>query len=663
MASREEKVSPVKFSVVQYVILAIFLVLGLRLWDLQVLNSEKYAALAENNRIREIPILAPRGKILDREGRLIVDNYPSFSALLLRDQQRDLNRDVELISQGLHIPVADIKDKLHRFAAEPKFRPMTLKDDLTPDQLAFIEAHRSELPELDVIMVHRRLYPRNGFMAHVIGYVGEVSEEMLNSPEYELYQPGDVVGKSGVEEEYNDLLIGKDGSRRTVVNSHGKELEQLGEIAPIPGQQLKLTIDLDLQIAAEEALEGHNGAVVALDPRTGEVLAMASRPTFDPNAFAVRISRQEWNQLVSDPAKPLMNKAIQAQLAPGSVFKIIMSLAGLQEGIAQDMHVNCGGGKTFYGRFFKCWIAARHTTHGDVDIRKAIYQSCDSFFYTLGERLGIERIAKYALAVGLGQKTHIDLPDEVSGVMPSEEWKIKNFKQKWYAGETISVAIGQGAIATTPIQLARAIGGIAMGGELHRPHVTFTEQLPEQYKQAAAEYPEVVHVPLDPKNLDIITDAMTAVVSPIGTAPSAHLQDIDFAGKTGSAQVVSNEARKILKSSEYADNGWFVGFTPHQHPEIVVAVLVEQGQHGSLAADLAAKVIKAYADKYHSRPPATKEASASRAQPLRMAAVWSAPSEEGSADGLHGGTYLVEDKTPRPTRNFSLARSQARPLP
>ena len=354
----------------------------------------------------------------------------------------------------------------------PQYQPIFLKDDITPDELAFVESHRNELPELDTIMAHRRLYPRNGFMAHLIGYVGEVSEEMLNQPRWEFYNPGDVVGKSGVELQYNQILMGKNGSRRAMVNSRGREVERLEEKPAEPGRQLKLTVDLDLQIAAEQALGDKNGAIVAMDPRNGEILAMVSRPTFDPNDFAVRVSRDQWSKLVNDDDHPLLNKAIQAQLAPGSTFKIIMATAGLQEGIAQDMHVICNGGATFYGRYFKCWVMAEHRTHGVVEISKAIYQSCDVFFYTLAEKLGIDRIAKYATMFGLGQKTGIDLPQEVSGVMPSEEWKIRNFKQKWYAGETISVGIGQGAVAVTPIQLARAIGAIASGGMLVRPHVT-----------------------------------------------------------------------------------------------------------------------------------------------------------------------------------------------
>src|ERR1051326_6962838 len=377
MFGRDEKVSQGRLTAVQYIILGIFLLLTYGLWRLQVSQSDLYSTLAEKNRIREVPILAPRGKILDREGRVIVDNYPSFSALLLRDSSRDLVADSDMIADGLHLDRKEVKDRIKRFASTPQYQPIYLKDDITPDELAFIESHRNELPELDTIMAHRRLYPRNGFMAHLVGYDGEVSEDMLNQPQFELYNPGDIVGKSGVELEYNTVLMGKKGSRGAVVNTHGGEVRTLENTPAEPGRALKLTVDLDLQIAAEQALEGHNGAIVAMDPRNGEILAMVSRPTFDPNDFAVRISRNEWTKLVNDDDHPLLNKAIQAQLAPGSTFKIIMATAGLQEGVAQDMHVNCGGGANFYGRYFKCWVVAEHRTHGSVDISKAIYQSCD----------------------------------------------------------------------------------------------------------------------------------------------------------------------------------------------------------------------------------------------------------------------------------------------
>ena len=652
MLRREEKVSPFRLTAVQYVLLAIFLLLAFGLWRLQVARSDYYSSLAEQNRIKQVPILAPRGKLLDREGRVIVDNYPSFSVLLLRDQNRNLDMDADKIAAGLHIPPDELRTRLSRMKAVPGYQPLFLKDDITPDELAFIESHRADLPELDVITVHRRLYPKNGFMAHVIGYVGQVSEEMLTQPQWELYSPGDVVGMSGVEQYYNDILMGKNGSRQVLVNSRGKEVGTLSDVPAVPGKQLKLTIDLDLQIAAEQALEGKPGAIVAMDPRTGEILAMASRPAFDPNAFAVRITRDEWNQLVTDPGKPLLNKAIQAQLAPGSVFKIIMATAGLQEGIAQDMIVNCGGGKSFYGRYFKCWISANHSTHGSVNITKAIYQSCDSYFYTLAERLGISRIAKYATMLGLGQKTGVDLPQESSGVMPSEEWKIKNFKQKWYAGETISVGIGQGAVATTPVQLARAIGAITTDGSLRRPHVAFPEQFPPEFKQVA-KYNDETRIPIDEKNWMTITDAMAQVVSPMGTAGRAAIPGVDIAGKTGSAQTVSNDLKKKMGASEknlYKDNGWFVGVTPRRNPELVVACLFEGGEHGALAAQVATKVIKAYVEKQRNRQTQVAKATPSAPKQAEVAAVWHASDAAQGDNKIQGGHYTVPLDTKTKTK-------------
>jgi len=640
MFGREEKVSAIRLTAVQYVVLFIFLLLAYGLWRLQVMQSGKYAQLAEQNRIRNVPILAPRGKILDREGRTIVDNYPSFSALLLRDSSRDLVADAEMIARGLHLNADEVRQRIRRAAWMPQYQPIFLKEDITPDELAFIESHKNELPELDTIMVHRRLYPRNGFMAHLIGYVGEVSEDMLNQPQFELYNPGDVVGISGVEKQYNGVLMGKNGSRRAIVNSRGREVGRLDETSAEPGKQLKLTVDLDLQIAAEQALADRNGAIVAMNPQNGEILAMVSRPTFDPNDFAVKISKDEWNKLVTDENHPLLNKAIQAQLAPGSTFKIIMATAGLQEGIAQTLHVNCAGGASFYGRYFKCWVVAEHRVHGPVEISKAIYQSCDVFFYTLAERLGIERIAKWATALGLGQKTGIDLPQEVSGVMPSEEWKIRNFKQKWYAGETISVGIGQGAVAVTPIQLARAIAGVANGGVLHRPHVINPTDLPPGVMPAGST-PDEVRVPLDPQNWELITDAMANVVNPIGTAPSAHLQGIDFAGKTGSAQTISNVAKARIANgkSKFKDNGWFVGVEPRRNPEIVVCALLEEGEHGYLAARAVAQVVKAYVEKQRRQP--TKVAGATYGK-VEVGALWSAPDADGDGNRLQGGRFFVD---------------------
>jgi penicillin-binding protein 2 len=642
MFGRDEKPSPIRLTAVQYTILAVFLLLAYGLWRLQVSQGDYYSAAAERNRVREVPILAPRGNIYDRNGKLIVRNYPSFTALLMRDSSRDLNADAPLIASGLHMDEKEVREKIRRFSSMPQYQPIYLKEDITPDEQAFIEAHKNELPELDTIMAYRRLYPRKGFMAHLIGYVGEVSEDMLNQPQFELYNPGDVVGKSGVELEYNQLLMGTNGSRQVVVNSHGKEVGQpLDEKAAVPGKPLKLTIDVDLQIAAEEAMEGKNGALVAMDPHTGEILAMVSRPTYDPNDFAIRIGRADWEKLVNDPGKPLLNKAIQAQLAPGSTFKIIMSVAGWQEGIAQTLQVHCNGSADFYGRNFKCWVSFEHRAHGDVDLTKAIYQSCDIFFYTLAEKLGIDRIARYATSFGIGQKTGIDLPDEASGVMPSEEWKLRNFRQKWFAGETISVGIGQGATAVTPVQLMRAIAAISMDGRMVVPHVVNPTDLPSGYLEVTR-YTDVKTIPVDPNGWNVITDAMSRVLLPEGTAPSAHIQGIDIAGKTGSAQVVSLALRaKHQNSSEFAQNGWFVGFTPRRNPDIIVCGLFEGGEHGKLAARFVTQVIKAYVDKQR-RQPTNVAKGLKNKDKVEVGALWTSQDPDGNQNEVNGGHFQLD---------------------
>jgi penicillin-binding protein 2 len=600
---RDEKVSASKLHASQYVVVLLLASLAAGMWRLQILGVNNFRLLADANRVRKIPVMAPRGKIFDREGRILVDNYPSVSCYLLREQTKNLQADIPLIARGLDLPVEQVQAVVRRYASSPKYEQIPLKQDITPDEQAFIAAHRNELPELETRDEQRRLYPRDGFAAHIIGYVGEVSEEDLNSSKYDFYEPGDVVGKSGVEETYDAILRGTDGSRDVIVDSHGNEVGQLGYTLAIPGQDLRLTIDLDLQRTAEAAMQGKNGAIVAMDPHTGEILAMVSRPTFDPNQFAVRLTKSYWSQIVNDPDHPLMNKAIQAQYAPGSTFKIIMSLAGLEENAAQTMHVMCNGGGTFFGRFFAC---DQH--HGMVDIDHAIPWSCDTFYYTLAEKLGIDTIAKYATELGLSQKTGVDLPDEASGTMPSTAWKLKTQHEKWYAGEVISVGIGQGAVQATPLQLARALGGIGSGGALKRPHVVFSDEIPQEVASAVATtYPGSGDrdIPISPDNWQTITDGMAQTMLPgaFDTGAPARLEGIDFAGKTGTAQVVNHSigGNNLLTGNARA-NAWFVGMVPRRNPDIVVAVLSEHGGWGATAAaPLAAQVVNAFVSKQRKR--------------------------------------------------------------
>jgi|CZKL01.1.fsa_nt_gi penicillin-binding protein 2 len=658
LGNRGEKLSSVKSTVVQYGILLMMLALAAGLWRLQVLGADNFRVLAEQNRIRKVPILAARGKLFDRENRLVVDNYPSVSCFLVREQNRNVDADLPQIAQGLNIDLEQLRATLKHYRAAPGYQPIPIKQDITADEQAFIEAHRNELPELETIDEERRLYPRDGYASHLIGYVGEVSEDDLNNPRYAAYEPGDVVGKAGVEETYDELLRGQDGSRDVIVDSHGREVGYLRTQHAVPGQDLKITIDNDLQRAAELALGNRNGAIVAMDPRNGEILAMVSRPSFDPNAFAIRIGRTDWNKLITDPDHPLMNKSIQAQLAPGSTFKILMSVAGLQENIAQTLKVNCSGGWGPYGFFHHC-----DEKHGAVDIHNAIPYSCDTYFYQLGDRLGINRIADYATKFGYGQRTGVDLPGEQAGLMPSAQWLMKNYHRKWFPDETLDVAIGQGAVEATPLQLARIIGGIASGGHLVRPHTVFPDQLPLEFRKALLEsFPGSgdAYIPIDPENWVTITDGMAQVTQPAAfhTAGSAHLEGIDFGGKTGTAQLMSHEALgHTAKGRSTYPNVWFVGVTPRRNPELVVAVLWQNGEFSYYPARIGAKVVSAYVEKQRRLannllPPKTPAQPAAKPPAsAEVGAVWSAPPRfsdgktqipAGQDTGIRGGHFFVD---------------------
>ena len=571
-----------------YVIVGMITLLLLGFWKLQVIDSDKYGVMAERNRVRSIPIIAPRGRMLDRDGRVLVDNYPSFSVLLLRDDMNAVEKNLAAIADGLGINLEDLRDQLVATKNLPKFQPIVIKPEATQGDVAFIESHRSDIPLLEMLMVHRRRYLPGGFMSHASGYVGEVSEQQIEASNGKL-RPGDFAGKTGLERQYNDLLVGTDGMRRVIANSVGKEVGRLSQQEAIPGKQIQLTIDYDLQEIAEKAMTGLKGAVVAMDPRNGEVLALVSRPAPDPNDFAVRVSKEEWQSLNSDNNRPLINRAIQAQLAPGSVFKIIMATAMLEEKVpAENFTAFCPGYAYFYGRMFKCHIYGKGG-HGVVDLHRAIIHSCDIFFYNVGMRMGIERISKYAKMLGLGSKSGIDLPSEEAGLVPSEEWAQRVYHRKWYPGETISVSIGQGAVTATPLQLARMIGGVASGGDFKQPHLFKDVQNVADNK-----------VQLEEATIEKVTQGMYGVVNEGGTAAASRLEGIEFCGKSGSAQVIGGEAKgKFGKGQKkFKDNAWFVGYAPRRNPEIVVSVLIEEGEHGGLVAGPVARdIIKAYYDK------------------------------------------------------------------
>ena len=587
------KAGDVQIAVFQYVAAITFLWLLSGFWQLQVQSPQIYSERAERNRIKSLPLLAPRGKILDRDGRVIVDNSPSHKVLLSRAL---LNPEhLQIIADGLNIPLERLTSKLKRLETSnaPEYQAAILKENLTQAEVAFVEAHRSQFPELELIRSQRRLYPRGGLAAHVIGYVGEISDAELELDDFMFYEPGAEIGKAGMERRYNDVLTGTDGSRLVEVDSLGRERKIFGKVDAKAGHSLRLTLDLDLQVVAELALEGKKGAVVALDPRNGEVLALASRPTYDPNQFVGGISSEDWRGIDRDPEHPMLNRAIQAQLAPGSIFKPVVALAASESGILdEEFTVTCSGGASFYTRYFRCHKAGGH---GPMDLREALKQSCNVYFYNLGNKLGIDRIAEYAELAGLGRSTGIDLPHEADGLVPSTKWKLRMFREKWYLGETISVSIGQGALTVTPLQVAYALGGIAMEGVWHRPHLVSYDDLAELRPEFAR--PDPIEIDLNKRHLETIRQGLWAVVNDGGTGGRARIEGYDICGKTGTAQLASTKYKQGSDDPRMKDTAWFVAFAPCQAPEIVVAALVETGEHGHLAAPTVRDVVKSHIDK------------------------------------------------------------------
>jgi penicillin-binding protein 2 len=580
-------------SFIGYIVFAVLAVLLFGFWNAQIVQFGYYQQRADKNRIREVPLLAPRGRIYDRERRIIADNRPSYNVILIREDSRhSLEQTAAMLSSGISMTKEEIMERIDRKRREPKFRPIVLKEDVSVADIAYVKAHRYELPEISVEYQPRRRYLEGQLGAHALGYVGEVTEAELMSPEFANAVSGDQVGKTGLEREYNHILDGKDGFKRVIVNSFGREMGQLEEEPYVPGNDLVTTIDLNLQRAAEDMMGDRSGAVIAMDPRSGEVLAMVSRPAFDPNLFATRISATDWNSLITDPRKPMQNRAIQSRFPPGSVFKIFMAAAGLESGTLNALHSTfCPGHATFYGRNFACHKPAGH---GYVGLHDAIVNSCNVFFYNVGKDLGIGRISQYATMMGLGRKTGIDLPNEDAGIIPSEAWKQRVYKAKWYDGETISVAIGQGYVSVTLIQAAWAMGGLAAGGRLKQPHFVN----PQELKKLKLPAPEILQeeYPISQSTVNIVSTAMWGVVNEEGTGVRAKIEGFDVAGKTGTAQVVGKQAN--LKGEEYEDNAWFVGFAPHRNPEIVVAAFIEHGGHGGVtAAPVAHAVMETYYKK------------------------------------------------------------------
>jgi len=590
-----------RISALRYLITVVFSVLAISFWILQVVEHARFEEMAENNHQRTLALRAPRGVLFDRNGKILVENRHSFNISILREHTKDLDRTIRLLAEVAGLDPAQVRQIVDPRRSEPTYRPIVVIEDASLAQVAAITARRLdfELPDVVVEEVPTRQYPTDALAAHLFGYVGEASEAQIGAG----IKSGAIIGQSGVERVYNTLLMGQDGARRVVVNSVGREIRTEAEVPPTQGRRVQLTIDYDLQKAAEDGFKhaGFNGSALILDPRNGEVLSLVSLPAYDPNDFAAGIDRATWAALNSDALRPLQNRAIQGRYSPGSIFKIVVATAALEEGIVGPDHkVYCGGGASFFGRYFLCHLKGGH---GVVDMRHAIEKSCNVYFYTLGNMLGVDRIHKWAEKLGLVGLTGIDLPNEQESLVPSTEWKRRRTGERWYPGETISVSIGQGQVTVTPASLAVMIATVANGGTRVTPHVI--RAVDEGGGWKAATPPAVAErVAFRPQTLAALHEGLWMVVNASGTGGRARILGRDVAGKTGTAQVISNQGRQAARGSglDLRDHGWFVFFAPRDNPQIAGVIFGEHNEHGYLGAPIAKHVIETYFAKQEGQP-------------------------------------------------------------
>jgi len=591
-----EDLTLVLFRVQRTGLLVAVLLLGLLLfyWKIQVLDHRKYSSLAEANRTRESVIPAPRGLITDRAGVILADNAAGFKASVIRENFRDYDQSVNEIGRLLQVEAGDLRSRIAKYASLPAFRPVVVKDNLDLREVARIESRRLELPELVVETDPRRYYPFGNLAAHVIGYLQELTPEEMKSGQHGQKNLGDMIGRTGVEKEYESLLVGLDGKKAEIVDSQGRGRGEISRQEPAPGRDIRLALDFDLQKKATDLLEGREGAIIVLDPRSGEVLALASFPTYDPNKFITRFTPDEWMELINRPDHPLENRAIRGLYAPGSVFKLTMALGALDAGlIGEQTTFFCGGSLQLYGRPFACWNAGGH---GVLNLTDGIRHSCNVYFYNVGRRMGIDRIAHYAKLLALGDPTGIDLPGEKEGLVPTPEWSVSTRKSNWYAGETISVSIGQGPLVVTPIQLAVHTALLANRGRKVRPRL-FSGS-PENGPDVSAEPPGDVASQIKPQSFETVIKGMWKCVNEEGTGRGAAVAGFDVCGKTGSTQTIGRERAEKL-GLRIKTHSWFTGFAPRDQPRVVVTILVEfGGLGGATAAPLAKELFSLYREKH-----------------------------------------------------------------
>jgi penicillin-binding protein 2 len=590
----DRRTTPARLTALSALVIVAFSLLAVAFWYFQVIENATYVRMAENNHVRRLALRAPRGVLFDRDGTLLVENREAFTISILREHSANLDQTIRRLAAATGADEQQIRETMRRHRGEPSYRPIVVIDDATMAQVSAVLARRLdfELPGVVVESVPTRRYPAVGLGAHVLGYVGEVGESQMAA---EGLRSGSVVGQSGVEKAYNRMLMGGDGERRVMVNSVGREISTLDEVPASEGRRVRLTIDYDLQRAAEEAFHGlgYEGAAVIHDPRSGEVLALVSLPAYDPNDFSTGIDRATWTRLNTDRLRPLQNRAIQGRYSPGSTFKAVVAVAALEEGvITPDFTVTCRGGATFYGRFFQCHLKGGH---GTVDLRHAIEKSCNTYFYTIGNLAGVDRIHKWAELLGLTGRTGIDLPNEAESLVPSTAWKKARTGEKWYAGETISVSIGQGQVSVTPAALATLYGAVANGG-IHYP-LRLLKASNDGRGWQEAEAPAARGVRLKPETVAALHDGLWMVVNAAGTGGRARVAGRDVSGKTGTAQVISLQGGRAAAGRtemDLRDHGWFAFFAPRDNPEIAGVIFAEHGEHGSNAAPIARHVIETY---------------------------------------------------------------------
>ncbi|MCX6569940.1 MAG: penicillin-binding protein 2 [Candidatus Aminicenantes bacterium] len=566
-------------------------------WKIQVVDHKKFSDLAEANRTRQRALAAPRGLIRDRNGEILADNRASFKVSLIRENVKDLEASLVAVGRLLEIDVETLRRRVEQYKDLQQFEPIVIKDGLSSVDVAPIESRRLEFPELVVDAEPQRFYPKGALAAHVLGYLQERTPEEIRAEPDRAVRAGEMVGKTGVERQYDDILRGEDGKIIEVVDSLGRVRAEKARQNPVQGGDVVLTLDRRLQAMAEEALEGREGVVVALDPQSGDILALASFPTFDPNRFITRFTPTEWLQLTNDPLSPLENRAIRGLYAPGSIFKLVMSLGGLGFGyVTPETSVYCRGSIEIYGAVRHCWFAPGH---GSMNLADAIKNSCNIYFYTLGRRMGIDMIAMAAGRLGLGKKTGVDLAGEKEGLVPSSEWKTRTLKMPWYPGETISVAIGQGQLQVTPLQIAALTALVAKRGERKRPHLFLSA--PAGAKSGPADDDgagaAAAEPPFKPAAFENVIAGMWRSVNDGGTGKGAFVEGMDICGKTGSTQLVSRESAERLSRAgrEIKTHSWFSGFAPRDNPRIVVTVLVEYGGGGgATAAPVARRIFELF---------------------------------------------------------------------